>query len=248
MKKFLIAILALLPTLTFAGGKEVPLLSANVDIRDQEALVKGAQLYMNYCMGCHSMKYQRYERTFDDLGIPHDLGLANIVPTGEKVGSLMTNNMDIEDGAKWFGAAPPDLTLIARLKGSGTKGPDWIYTYLKSFYVDESRPFGVNNTVFPDVGMPHALIDLQGVPRYTTEQKMIDGEMKEVKVGIKATGGSMSASEYDEAVRNLVTFLVYIGEPSRIESEAIGEKVLIFLLVLLVLVFLLKKEYWKDVH
>lgn len=248
MKKFLIAILALLPTLTFAGGKEVPLLSANVDIRDQEALVKGAQLYMNYCMGCHSMKYQRYERTFDDLGIPHDLGLANIVPTGEKVGSLMTNNMDTEDGAKWFGAAPPDLTLIARLKGSGSKGPDWIYTYLKSFYVDESRPFGVNNTVFPDVGMPHALIELQGVPRYATEQKMIDGEMKEVKVGIKATGGSMSASEYDEAVRNLVTFLVYIGEPSRIESEAIGEKVLWFLLVLLVLVFLLKKEYWKDVH
>lgn len=248
MKKFLIAVLALLPTLTLAAGKEVPLLSANIDIRDKEALVKGAHLYMNYCMGCHSMKYQRYERTFNDLGIPVDLGVKHIVPTGEKVGSLMTNTMDTEDGAKWFGAAPPDLTLIARLKGAGTKGPDWIYTYLKSFYVDENRPFGVNNTVFPDVGMPHALIELQGIPRMTTEQQLIDGQMQDVEVGIRATGGKMSASEYDEAVRNLVTFLAYVGEPSRVEAEELGEKVLWFLLVLLVLVFLLKKEYWRDIH
>ncbi len=248
MKKFLIAILALLPTLTLAAGKEPHLLSANIDLRDQEALVKGAQLYVNYCMGCHSMKYQRYERTFNDLGIPLDLGLKHLMPEDKKVGQLMTNAMDVEDGARWFGAAPPDLTLMSRLKGAGHKGPDYIYTYLKSFYVDESRPFGVNNTVFPEVGMPHALIELQGVPRMTTEQRMVDGEMKDVEVGIKATGGKLSAAEYDEAVRNLVTFMAYVGEPSKLEGEAIGKKVLWFLLVLLVLVFLLKKEYWRDVH
>lgn len=248
MKKFLIAVLALLPTLTFAAGKTDQLLNANIDIRDQKALVEGAHLYMNYCMGCHSLQYQRYERTFNDLGIPVDLGLASLVPTGEKVGALMTNAMGEEDGAKWFGATPPDLTLITRLKGAGDKGPNWVYTYLKSFYVDENRPFGVNNDVFKDVGMPHALIELQGVPVHATEARLVDGEMKDVPVGIRATGGSMSASEYDTAVRNLVTFLAYVGEPSRVESEALGEKVLWFLLVLLVLVFLLKKEYWKDVH
>lgn len=249
MKKLLIAVLALLPTFVMAGsGGNVVLEHANIDIRDKAAMQRGAQLYMNYCMGCHGLQYQRYERTFNDIGIPLDLGLQHLVPADTKVGELMTNSMDTEDGAKWFGAAPPDLTLITRLKGSGKKGQDWVYTYLKSFYADPSRPFGVNNEVFKDVGMPHALIELQGLPTHGTEKRLVDGEMKDVYVGLKATGGSMSASEYDGAVRDLVTFLAYIAEPSRVESEAIGKNVLIFLLVLLVLVFLLKKEFWRDVH
>lgn len=248
MKKFLLVVLAILPTLTFAAGKKVDLLPANVDLHDQKALVQGAALYMNYCMGCHSLQYQRYERTFNDLGIPHDLGLKSLVPTDTKVGALMTNTMDVEDGATWFGAPPPDLTLITRLKGSGTSGQDWVYTYLKSFYADENRPFGVNNEVFKDVGMPHALIELQGVPKHTYEKQMVDGEMVDRYVGIKAEGGAMNAAEYDQAVRSLVTFLAYIGEPSRLESEALGEKVLWFLLVLLILIFALKKEYWRDIH
>ena len=248
MKKLMIVLLALLPTLTMAAGKAPALLPANVDVRDKAAMQRGMQLYMNYCMGCHALSYQRYERTFNDIGIPNDLGMQHLVPDGVKVGQLMTNNMDTDDGAKWFGAAPPDLTLITRLKGSGTKGQDWVYTYLKSFYADASRPFGVNNEVFKDVGMPHALIELQGLAVQATEKRMIDGAMVDVPVGLKATGGEMSAAEYDSAVRDLVTFLAYIAEPSRVESEAIGEKVMYFLLVLLIFVFLLKKEFWKDVH
>jgi len=248
MKKFLIMVLAILPSLVFAAGSKAPLLSANVDVRDPSAVQNGMKLYMNYCMGCHSLKYQRYERTFDDNNIPHDLGLKHIVPDGQKKGDLMTNSLDPEDGAKWFGAPPPDLSLITRLKGAGTTGQDWVYTYLKSFYADPSRPFGVNNEVFKDVGMPHALIELQGLATQATEKRMIDGEWVDAPVGLRATGGSMSAAEYDNAVRDLVTFLAYVAEPSRVEAEAIGEKVLWFLLVLLVLVFLLKKEFWKDIH
>jgi ubiquinol-cytochrome c reductase cytochrome c1 subunit len=248
MKKLLIVALALLPSLVLAAGPKADLLPANVDVRDKAAVQRGMQLYMNYCMGCHSLKYQRYERTFDDNGIPHDLGLQYLVPAGTKKGELMTNSLDPEDGAKWFGAPPPDLSLITRLKGAGTKGQDWVYTYLKSFYADPSRPFGVNNEVFKDVGMPHALADLQGIAVQATEKRMIDGEMVDVPVGLRATGGSMSAAEYDSAVRDLVTFLTYVAEPSRVEAEAIGTKVLWFLLVLLILIYALKKEFWKDIH
>ncbi|NQZ11074.1 MAG: cytochrome c1 [Algicola sp.] len=249
MKRLLIAILALLPTFAMASSANAPVLEhANVDIRDKAAMQRGAKLYMNYCMGCHALQYQRYERTFNDLGIPLDLGIQHLVPEGVKVGELMTNAMNAEDGGKWFGVAPPDLTLITRLKGSGTKGQDWVFTYLKSFYADPTRPFGVNNEVFKDVGMPHALIELQGLPVHATEKRLVDGDMKDVYVGLKATGGSMNASEYDGAVRDLVTFLTYVAEPSRVDSEAIGKNVIIFLLVLLVLVFLLKKEFWRDIH
>jgi ubiquinol-cytochrome c reductase cytochrome c1 subunit len=249
MKRLLIAVLVLLPTFGMAkSAEEIQFEHANIDIRDKAAMQRGAKLYMNYCMGCHALQYQRYERTFTDLGIPIDLGLKHLVPDGVKVGQLMTNAMSEEDGAKWFGATPPDLSLVTRLKGSGEKGQNWVFTYLKSFYADPSRPFGVNNEVFKDVGMPHALIELQGLPAKTTEKRLVDGEMKDVYVGLKATGGSMNAAEYDGAVRDLVTFLAYVAEPSRVDSEAIGEKVIMFLLVLLLFVFLLKKEFWRDVH
>lgn len=247
MKKLLVGLLVMIPMLSVAAGKSVPLLSANIDVRDKASVQNGMKLYMNYCMGCHSLKYQRYERTFDDNGIPHDLGMEYLVPKGFKVGDLMTNSMNTEDAAQWFGAAPPDLTLVTRLRGPGTTGQDWVYTYLKSFYADPSRPFGVNNTVFKDVGMPHALIELQGVPAQASEKQLIDGEWVDVEIGLRATGGELSAAEYDSAVRDIVTFLAYIAEPSKVESEAIGKNVIIFLLVFLVLVFLLKKEYWKDV-
>jgi len=249
MKRLLIVVLALLPTFTMASSANAPVLvPANVDVRDKAAMQRGMQTYMNYCMGCHTLQYQRYERTFNDLGIPHDLGMQHLVPDGSKIGDLMTNAMSVDDGTQWFGAPPPDLTLITRLKGAGTKGQDWVYTYLKSFYADPSRPFGVNNEVFKDVGMPHALIELQGLPIQATEKRMIDGEMVDSPVGLKASGGTLTADEYDATVRDLVTFLAYIAEPSRVESEAIGKNVMYFLLLLLVMVFLLKKEFWKDVH
>ena len=244
MKKLILTLALLLPSLAMAAGSGYHLDKANYDLTDKASLQRGAQLFVNYCLGCHQMQYQRYQRTFDDLGIPFELGQEHLQFTGEKVGDHMTNNMSSDSAAAWFGAPPPDLTLVARVRTA-----DWVYTYLRTFYADESRPFGVNNKVFPEVGMPHVLQELQGVPTETTEKRQIDGEMQDRYVGLKSDGtGTMSESEYDAAMLDLVNYLVYAGEPSRLESEAIGRNVIIFLLVLLVLVYLLKKEYWREVH
>ncbi len=244
MKKLVFVLSLLLPIGVFAASSNVPLDKAEYDLTDKASLQKGAQLFMNYCLGCHQTQYQRYQRTFEDLGIPVELGQENLQFTGEKPGEHIKNAMPMESAAKWFGAPPPDLTLVARVRGA-----DWLYTYLRTFYQDESRPFGVNNLVFPEVGMPHVLQELQGVPRQATEKMLVDGEMVDREVGIKADGsGELSAAEYDKAVLDLVNYLVYIGEPSRLKSESIGRWVMVFLLVLLVLVYLLKKEYWRDVH
>ena len=244
MRKIIFVLCLLMPMGAMAAGGNVHLDKAVYDLTDKASLQTGAQLFMNYCLGCHQTQYQRYQRTFEDLDIPLELGSANLQFTGEKPGEHIKNAMPSESGAKWFGAPPPDLTLVARVRGA-----DWIYTYLRSFYADESTTFGVNNLVFPDVGMPHALEELQGVPSKTFEKMLIDGEMVDRYVGIKADGsGELSAAEYDTAVLDLVNYLVYIGEPSRLQSESIGRWVMIFLLVLLVLVYLLKKDYWRDVH
>ncbi|MGS2718997.1 cytochrome c1 [Paraglaciecola aestuariivivens] len=244
MKKIVFVLSLLLPLGVFAAGSNVPLDKAEYDLTDKASLQKGAQLFMNYCLGCHQTQYQRYQRTFEDLGIPVELGQENLQFTGEKPGEHIKNAMPVESAAKWFGAPPPDLTLVARVRGA-----DWLYTYLRTFYQDDSRPFGVNNLVFPEVGMPHVLQELQGIPRQATEKMLVDGEMVDREVGIKADGsGELSAAEYDKAVLDLVNYLVYIGEPSRLESESIGRWVMVFLLVLFILVYLLKKEYWRDVH
>ncbi|GAA0353985.1 cytochrome c1 [Bowmanella denitrificans] len=245
MKKLVVLIGLLLPSLAMAaGGHSVHLDKAHIDRTDQPSLQRGAQIFMNYCMGCHQTQYQRYQRTFEDLGVPLDLGQENLQVTGEKVGDYMKSAIPKESAAKWFGAPPPDLTLVARVRGA-----DWLYTYFRSFYVDESRPFGVNNKVFPEVGMPHVLQELQGVPYDQHEERMIDGEMQSVYVGIKSDGtGMLSPDEYDAAVLDLVNYLVYLGEPSRLEAESIGRWVIVFILVLFVFVYLLKKEYWRDVH
>jgi cytochrome c1 len=131
---------------------------------DKPSLQRGLRLYANYCLGCHSLKFQRYERTADDLEIPHDVMLENVIFSGRAIGSLMESSMPMEAAKAWFGAAPPDLTMVAKVRG-----PDWIYNYLRTFYVDESRPLGVNNKVFPNVAMPHAL-ELQGVPIETASR------------------------------------------------------------------------------
>ena len=242
MKKLLIALITLVPSLVFAAGPEVPLDEADVDLHDKASLQRGAQLYMNYCLGCHQMQYHRYKRTFEDLNIPLELGEENLQFTGDKVGDRITNNMSTESASNWFGTAAPDLTNVARVRGA-----DWIYTYLRSFYKDDSRPFGVNNAVFPNVGMPHVLEELQGVPEKTYEERMIDGEMKEVYVGIQADGsGRLSASEYDQAALDLTSFLVYTGEPMLLEQRRIGWFVFGFLLIFTILAWLLKKEFWKD--
>ncbi|WP_404828116.1 cytochrome c1 [Fluctibacter corallii] len=234
----------LVPGVAFSAGSNYPLDTAEYDLTDKASLQSGAKIFQNYCLGCHQMQYQRYQRTFEDLDIPLELGQEHLQFTGESVGVHIKNAMPIESAAKWFGAPPPDLTLVARVRGA-----DWLYTYLRTFYVDENRPFGVNNKVFPDVGMPHVLQGLQGVPRLTTEKAMVDGEEVERDVGIKADGsGELSAEEYDKAVLDLVNYLVYTGEPTRLKSESIGRWALVFIFVFFVFALLLKKEYWRDVH
>lgn len=244
MKKFILLVSLFIPNVLFAAGGNVHLDHADYDLTDKASLQRGAKTFMNYCLGCHQQQYQRYQRTFTDLDIPLELGQEMLQFTGEKVGEHITNNMGKEDAATWFGAPPPDLTLISRVRGA-----DWIYTYLRSFYVDGSRPFGVNNAVFPDVGMPHVLQSLQGVPVATYEDHLVDGKNTPLFVGIKSDGtGELNSEEYDALVLDLVNYLVYIGEPSRLESEAIGRWAIVFILVLFVLMYLLKKEYWRDVH
>ncbi|GAA0814891.1 cytochrome c1 [Colwellia sp. D2M02] len=254
MKKLILAfalsIAALAPSAAFAAGPSVPVDKANNDLSDKESLKRGFQTYINYCLGCHQLQYQRYNRTFTDLGIEEADGVENYMYTGEKSGDHITNTMPKKDAAKWFGTAPPDLTLIARLKS-----PDYIYTYLRTFYIDESRPFGVNNTTFKDVGMPHVLQDLQGIQVKVVDKPAIAADPEN---GIKAQaevshleparGGTLTTEEYDDLVRDLTNFLEYVGEPNKLERKSLGYWVIAFLFFFFIIAYLLKKEYWKDVH
>lgn len=212
------------------------------------SLQNGAKLYVNYCLGCHSLDHQRYERLARDLDLSDDIVMKNLMFTGEKIGDQMKIAMRKEDAAKWLGIAPPDLTLVAR-----SRGPDWIYTYLKSFYKDEKRPYGVNNTVFPNVGMPHVLQGLQGLQNAVFEDEACpDDSSKKCKVFEKFEAsddqGSMKADEYDQSVRDITNFLNYVGEPIKQERKQIGIYVIMFLMVFFAIAYLLKKEYWKDVY
>ncbi|MBP4031091.1 cytochrome c1 [Aeromonas sp. PrichA-15] len=244
MKRIIFAVLALLPGLVLASGGGFPLDKAEYDLSDKASLQRGAATFMNYCAGCHSTQYQRYNRVAADIGIPDDLMKENLIFTGAKIGDLMKSAMSEKDAARWFGAPPPDLTLVARVRGA-----DWIYTYLRSFYVDETRPFGVNNAVFPSVGMPHVLEPLQGTPRAEFKTHTLDGvEMQQV-VSIKSDGnGEMNNEEYDQTVLDLVNFLVYSAEPVQQERERMGFWVLGFIAIFFIFTVLLKKEFWRDVH
>jgi ubiquinol-cytochrome c reductase cytochrome c1 subunit len=242
MRKWL-ALLLFVPGLAMAAGSSVHLEDPEIDLTDKASLQRGAKTFMNYCLGCHQMQYQRYQRMFNDLDIPEDLGQQYLQFTGEKVSDYITSPMPATDAATWFGAPPPDLSLVARVRG-----PEWLYTYFKSFYVDENTTFGVNNLVFPNVGMPHVLEPLQGTPRLAFESKMVDGEMVERPAGLTTDGnGLLNAEEYDATIRDLVNFLEYTGEPSRLQSESIGRYVLIFIVIFFVFALLLKKEYWRNV-
>ena len=245
MKKWIIILFAMLPSFAMAAGANVPLDKANNDLTDKASLQNGAKMFMNYCFGCHSTQYQRYERVANDLDIPVDLMKENLIFDPEaKIGSLIVNAMPAEQAASWFGAPPPDLTLVARVRGA-----DWLYTYLRTFYEDPSRPFGVNNIVFPSVGMPHVLEELQGIPTPIYATHIVDGEEVEVVVGTETDGsGELSTGEYDDAVRDLVNFLVYSGDPVKLERHAMGWWVMAFLVLFTIIVVLLKKEYWRDVH
>ena len=233
MKRIIFAVLALLPGLVLASVGGFPLDKAEYDLSDKASLQRGAATFMNYCAGCHSTQYQRYNRVAADIGIPDDLMKENLVFTGAKIGDLMKSAMSEKDAARWFGAPPPDLTLVARVRGA-----DWIYTYLRSFYVDETRPFGVNNAVFPSVGMPHVLWELQGT-------QVMDPATHKLSLAVP---GKMSPAEYDKAVSDLVSFMVWMAEPQQEFRKTLGYIVLAFLALLFVVAYALKKEYWKDIH
>lgn len=208
----------------FASGEApVHLDKAHIDITDSASLQRGAQLFMNYCSGCHSLRYMRYENMAQAIGIVDEKNQVlksvvenNLIFNGDKITDPIVSSMPKEDASRWFGIPPPDLSLVARVRGA-----DWLYTYLRSFYPDPKQPWGVNNYVFPSVAMPHVLNELQN---------------------------HLTKEEFNASVRDLVNFLVLMGEPKQRERERLGVWVLIFLGVFLIFAWLLKREYWKDVH
>ncbi len=251
MKKLIVGLfMTVLPVLGLAAGGSVPLDPMEPDHTNEASLQRGAALFTNYCMGCHSLEYARYKRVADDIGIPVDLYEENLIFTGAKIGELMKISMDKGMAAGWFGNAPPDLTLESRLRGES-----WIYSYLRGFYKDESRPLGVNNVVFSNVGMPHVLVDMQGlcaVKPAIGESASVDPLSGNVRGGEACTQwaieGSMTSAEYDRAAYDLTNFLSYMGDPVKVERERLGIYVLIFIAIFFVFAYLLNREYWKDVH
>jgi len=237
-------------------GLKLDRMPVDVNPNDPVSLQRGAQVYVNYCMGCHSAAYMRYNR-LQDLGLTEQQIRDNLIFTGAKVGDLMTIGMAARDAKEWFGASPPDLSVIARARASGAgSGADWLYTYLRSFYRDPARPTGWNNTVFPNVGMPHVLYQLQGEQALKTEVKLLPRgsgkkeealRIEEPKLELEKPG-TMTPVEYDRLVADLVNFLVYVSEPVKHFRQQVGMYLLMFLGALFVLAYALKKEFWKDVH
>lgn len=235
MKQLLIStFITLLSLFTFQvqaapGGK---LDEMDVNLYDKASLQRGAQTFVNYCMSCHGAELMRYSRMADDLNISDGVMMENLMFTTDKIGETMTIAMRPEDAKNWFGVAPPDLSVIARARGT-----DWLYTYLRTFYLDESQSTGTNNKAFPNASMPHVLWQQQGY-----FEKGEHGEMQRV------TDGEMSSSEYDRSIRDLVNFLAYISEPSKLDRLALGKWVLLYLVIFFFIALALKKAYWKDVH
>ena len=234
----------------------IPCDEFTANLSDKASLQNGAKLFVNSCMGCHSAKYSRWDRVARDLGIPPDIAKDNLIHADQKFGALMDISMPADKAKTWFGATPPDLTLVAR-----SRSPEWLYTYLRNFYSDPSRPLGVNNQVFKDVGMPHVLLELQGL------QECAPGPVLAANGGIKRniftreeilenpcgrynliSEGSLSPEEFDTEMYDLVNFLTYIAEPMAEDRKRIGTYALLFLAFLFIWVWLLNREYWKDIH
>ncbi|MDB5839162.1 MAG: petC [Herminiimonas sp.] len=248
--KKLIAALALLPALALAAGGEFPLDHAP-ERSDLSSMQHGAKLFVNYCLNCHSASSMRYNR-LKDIGLTEEQIKNNLLFTSDKVGDLMKSAMSQRDGAQWFGAAPPDLSVIARAKASGAgTGSDWIYTYLRTYYKDETRPTGWNNLVYPNVAMPHALWELQGVrtAKFVDEKDPHDPSKTVHKFAgfEQVKPGALSTLEYDTAVANLVSYMNWMAEPVQTKRRQLGVWVLLFLGVFLVIVWRLNAAYWKDV-
>jgi len=240
MKKLLIALL-FAPLACWASEQGYRLDRAPIDPHDLVSLQAGARTFVNYCMGCHGAQFMRYNR-LTDLGLTELQIKDNLLFTADKVGATMKVAMSAKESKGWFGVAPPDLSVIARARGA-----DWLYTYLRTFYRDPKTTTGWNNLVFPNVGMPHVLWTLQG-EKALKEVKSEEGGREVVEYELtELSKGSQNTVQYDTTVRDLVNFLVYVGEPAATSRVRIGIVVLFVLGILFVLAYALKKEYWKDV-
>lgn len=217
-----------------AAESDVPLDRAPVDITDNASLQRGAETFVNYCLTCHGASYMRYNR-HRDIGLSNEEVLDKLVFTGQKVGDLMLSAMRKKEGQEWFGVVPPDLSVIAR-----SRGADWLYTYLRAFYRDDATSTGWNNFVFDRVAMPHVLYQFQGEQRL-----VVKGDQKSLMLD---KPGQMTTADYDKFVGDLVNYLVYLGEPHANVRIELGTKVMIFLLFMFALSYVLKKEYWRDIH
>jgi ubiquinol-cytochrome c reductase cytochrome c1 subunit len=245
VKNWVLITIALLSAgAALAEEGEITLLPSGADIKDTESLQRGARNFMNYCSGCHSLKYLRYNRLAADLKIPETELAGTLMFTSDKVFDTINSAMPA-DSESWFGKQPPDLSLVAR-----AKGPDYVYSFLKGFYDDKTRPWGVNNLYLASAAMPHVLEHLQGrqKPVFKNEPDA-HGSARMVLVGVDSmTPGALKPEEYDQFVRDLANFLDYVGEPVKEKRQSLGVFVTLFLLVFFVFAYLLKKEYWKDVH
>ena len=227
---------------TALAAETAGLMHAGTDLGDQASLQRGAKLFVNNCSGCHSLQYMRYSRMAVDLGLSEDEVMQNLNFTGGKIGDQMHVALTEDEGKQFFGKMPPDLSLIARVRGS-----DWIYTYLKSFYLDETRPLGWNNKLFPNASMPNPLWEQQGLQQPVYGEAEGGGDRPVEKL-VLASPGSQTPAQFDQSVRDITAFLEYVGEPAALKRQSLGVWVVLFLAFFTFLAWLLKKEFWKDVH
>ncbi|MFW5451838.1 MAG: cytochrome c1 [Methylophagaceae bacterium] len=226
-----VGLLSMTSTQLIASSK-IHLDPVEIDLSDKASLQRGAKTFVNYCLSCHEASFMRYNRMAKDLGLTDKQVAENLMFASEKVGETMTIAMRAEDAKKWFGVTPPDLSVISRARGT-----DWLYTYLRTFYLDDSKTMGTNNAVFKDVGMPHVLWQQQG---YATVDD--SGHLDH------ANGGLLSTHEYNVMIQDLVNFLAYVGEPSKIQRLALGKWVLLYLFIFFLVAYPMKKAFWKDIH
>jgi len=228
-----ISFLSITSSSLMAASGGLHLDEVEIDITDQASLQRGAKTFVNYCLSCHEASYMRYNRMAQDIGLSDDQVIKNLMFASDKIGETMTIAMRAEDAKKWFGVIPPDLSVISRAKGT-----DWLYTYLRTFYLDQEKSTGTNNLAFKDVGMPHVLWQQQGYLAQNEETHDL----------VSATDGTQSQNEYNAMAKDLTNFLAYIGEPSKLQRLALGKWVLLYLVLLFLVAYPMKKAFWRDIH
>lgn len=240
---FGVAMLLLAVSFSVSASGSASIEHSGTNVEDTASLQRGAKWYVNYCLGCHSLSYMRYNRLATDLKLSEEEVMQNLVFSNAKFGQTMDIAMDAAQSEVWFGTTPPDLSLVGR-----SRGPDWLYAYLRSFYQDETG--GWNNTVLANAAMPHVLWRLQGIQTPVYRQETTEaGYTHEVIDHFElTTPGTQSAEEYERTVRDLAAFLQYVGEPAVLQRKSIGVWVILFLVLFTFLAYLLKVEYWRDIH